>query len=71
VCWIRKRIITIAIVIGIVGSLGGGRGFILSLDYNYALPEMRLRTFKIPRFIGFYSLLILIITLGKKGKDTS
>jgi uncharacterized membrane protein YeaQ/YmgE (transglycosylase-associated protein family) len=61
----RERIITIGIVIGIFGGLVGGP--ILSLADYYAPPEKRFWTFIIPEFIGFGSL-ILMVVWGKSKK---
>jgi hypothetical protein len=55
----RDRIVTILIVIGIFGGLGGGP--ILSLADYYASPERRFWTFLIPEFIGFGCLILMVI----------
>jgi uncharacterized membrane protein YeaQ/YmgE (transglycosylase-associated protein family) len=54
-----ERVITIVIVIGIFGGLVGGP--ILSLADYYAPPERRFWVFIIPEFIGFGSLILMIV----------
>lgn len=60
-----EGIITIVLVIGIFGGLVGGP--ILSLADYYAPPERRFWMFIIPEFIGFGSL-ILMVVYGKSKK---
>ena len=64
----RERVITIAIVIGIFGGLIGGP--MLSLADYYATPERRLWMFIIPEFIGFSSLILMIVwDKSRKGRN--
>ena len=63
----REGIITIAILIGIFGSLVGGP--LLSLADYYAPPERRFWIFIIPEFIGFGCLILMIVwDKSKKGR---
>ncbi|HJU35527.1 MAG TPA: hypothetical protein VJ695_10425 [Nitrososphaera sp.] len=55
----KGKLITAAIAIGIFGGLVGGP--ILSLADYYAPPERRFWLFIIPEFIGFGSLILMII----------
>jgi uncharacterized membrane protein YeaQ/YmgE (transglycosylase-associated protein family) len=60
----KGKLITAAIAIGIFGGLVGGP--ILSLTDYYAPPERRFWLFIIPEFIGFGSLILMIIWDKKK-----
>jgi hypothetical protein len=61
----RERVITILILIGLFGGLIGGP--IASLADYYAPPERRFWIFIIPEFIGFASLVLMVI-YGKSKK---
>jgi uncharacterized membrane protein YeaQ/YmgE (transglycosylase-associated protein family) len=61
-----EGIITIVLVIGIFGGLVGGP--ILSLADYYAPPERRFWMFIIPEFIGFGSLILMVVYDKSKKK---
>lgn len=64
----KEKIFTIIILIGLFGGLVGGP--IASLADYYAPPERRFWLFIIPEFIGFASLVLLVIYGKSKNKSS-